>query len=108
MLPCQQFFLVNWRSEHEDEKKRKKEGKGRMEKREKKMLHSMGIEPRTSRMIGQSSNPPVTGKFMVGKVSQFTLQPMANTNHKFSMIGGPAMRILCEVYFQISIIIHIN
>ena len=27
---------------------------------------------------------------MVGEVSQFTLQPMANTNHKFSMMGGGA------------------
>ena len=25
---------------------------------------------------------------MVGKVSQFTLQAMANTNHKFPMMGG--------------------
>ena len=25
---------------------------------------------------------------MVGKVSQFTLQPMANINHKFPRMGG--------------------
>ena len=30
---------------------------------------------------------PVPGKFMVGAVGDFTLQPMARTNHKFP---GPA------------------
>ena len=30
---------------------------------------------------------PSRGKFMVGKVSQFTLQPVANTNHKFPVTG---------------------
>ena len=34
---------------------------------------------------------------MVGKASQFTLQPMANTNHKFPMMGGGA-----RVFSQIS------
>ena len=29
---------------------------------------------------------------MIGNVSQFTLQPMANTNHKFPMMGGQ-----CEI-----------
>ena len=32
---------------------------------------------------------------MVGKVSQFTLQPMANTNHKFPHDG--ATGVPCEV-----------
>ena len=32
---------------------------------------------------------------MVGDVSQFTLQPMANTNHKFPMVGGTG--IPCEM-----------
>ena len=33
---------------------------------------------------------------MVGNVSQFTLQPMANTKHKFPMIEG-ATDIPCEI-----------
>ena len=32
-------------------------------------------------------------KFMVGKDSQFTLQPMANTSHKFPMMGGGGARV---------------
>ena len=34
------------------------------------------------------------GKFMVGRFGQFTLQPMANTNHKFPMTR--AMGVPCE------------
>ena len=35
------------------------------------------------------------GKFMIGNISQFTLHPMANTNHKFP--GTGAMGVPCEV-----------
>ena len=31
---------------------------------------------------------PIPGKFMVGAVEDFTLQPMARTNHKFPGSGG--------------------
>ena len=37
---------------------------------------------------------------MVGKVSQFTLQPMAITNHKFPHDG--ATGVLCEVKSTVS------
>ena len=34
---------------------------------------------------------------MVGKASQFTLQPMANTNHKFPMMGGGGARVFSQI-----------
>ena len=39
--------------------------------------------------------PPRRGKFVVGKGSNFILQPMANTNHKFPATGGGGG--ICEV-----------
>ena len=39
---------------------------------------------------------------MVDKVSQFTLQPMGNTSHKFPMLGGtgtPEINCTCKSQF---------
>ena len=35
---------------------------------------------------------PITGKFMVGAVGDFTLQSMGRTKHKFPDYGGPGIR----------------
>ena len=35
---------------------------------------------------------PMPGKYMVGAVELFTLQPIARTNHKFPWNGGRGVR----------------
>ena len=42
---------------------------------------------------------------MVGNVSQFALQPMANTNHKFPVMGGPRVfHVKCTCSIQLRVL----